>query len=108
MKVHFYLHYATKFGESFSLCLPGGQRYALEYLNEDFWHGCLDLVVTDYPEGLSYSYELHSEDGLTKPEADPGRRLDLSGFESDAVVYDYFNPMGLLENVFTTQPFRKS
>jgi len=108
MKVHFYLHYATKFGESFSICLPGGQRYALEYLNEDFWHGCLDLVLTDYPEGLSYSYELHSEDGLTKPEADPGRRLDLSGFESDAVVYDYFNPMGLLENVFTTQPFRKS
>ncbi len=107
MKIHFYLRYATKFGESFSLCLPNGVRHPLEYLSDDFCIASLDINAAQYPDGLAYSYEFHTVDGLTKPEADPNRRLNLVDLSTDALdVYDFFNPMGLLENVFTTQPFR--
>ncbi|MBP6810593.1 MAG: 4-alpha-glucanotransferase [Saprospiraceae bacterium] len=107
MKIHFYLRYATKFGESFSLCLPNGVRHPLEYLSDDFCIASLDINAAQYPDGLAYSYEFHTVDGLTKPEADPNRRLNLVDLNADALdVYDFFNPMGLLENVFTTQPFR--
>ncbi|MDO8365221.1 MAG: 4-alpha-glucanotransferase [Saprospiraceae bacterium] len=107
MKVHFYLRYATKFGESFSLCLPDGSRLPLKYLSDDFCIASLEIDAAQYPDGLAYSYEFHTTDGLTKPEADPFRRLDFADLKSDTLeVYDFFNLMGLLENVFTTQPFR--
>ncbi|MFN0034983.1 MAG: carbohydrate-binding module family 20 domain-containing protein [Saprospiraceae bacterium] len=106
MKVHFYLRYATQFGESFSLCFTGGARLPLEYLSDELWHAILFLAPEEFTNGLAYTYEFHSADGLQKPEADPGRRLHLSEFEGDVAVCDYFNPMGLLENVFATQPFR--
>ena len=106
MKVHFYLRYATQFGESFSLCLSNGERHLLEYLSDDFWFTSLDVIPAQYPDGLAYSYEFYAADGLIKPEANPGRQLDLTDLEVSLAVYDYFNPMGLLENVFTTQPFR--
>ena len=107
MKVHFYLHYATKFGESFSLCLPGGARHPLEYLTDELWHTKLHLDAKDFASGLAYSYEFYTADGLTRPEADTFRRLDFEALNAEVLeVYDFFNPMGLLENVFTTQPFR--
>ena len=107
MKVHFYLRYATKFGESFSLCLPDGTRHLLEYLSDDFCILSLDLDAAQYPNGLAYAYEFHTIDGLSKPESDPSRRLDFTDLNAEHLeVYDFFNPLGLLENVFTTQPFR--
>ncbi len=107
MKVHFYLRYATKFGESFSLCLPNDIRHPLEYLSDDFCIASLDIDTAQYPDGLAYSYEFHTAEGLAKPEANPHRRLDFVDLDAGVLdVYDFFNPMGLLENVFTTQPFR--
>ncbi len=106
MKVHFYLRYATKFGESFSLCLPNGQQHTLEYLSDDFCFLSLELSAVQFPEGLAYSYTFHTADGLTKPEANPRRSIDLAAMNVDNLeVFDFFNPMGLLENVFTTQVF---
>ncbi|HAD14702.1 MAG TPA: 4-alpha-glucanotransferase [Saprospirales bacterium] len=106
MKVHFYLHYGTNFGESFSLQLSNGEIHPLEYLNDDLWQLSLDLKSASFPNGLAYTYLFHSADGLHKPEADPGRHLDLSLFTGEVSVFDYYNPMGQVENVFTTQPFR--
>lgn len=108
MKVHFYLRYATRFGESFSLCLSDGTRIPLEYVSDDLWRLSLDLQPKQYPDGFCYSYEFNSADGLHKPEANPGRRLDLSKPAGDQAVYDYFNPLGQVDNVFTTQPFRQN
>lgn len=108
MKIHFYLRYSSKFGESFTLCLANGQRLPLQYWNENTWHTSLDLSPAAFPSGsLTYSYELHTADGLTKPEANPGRSVDWAIFGTEVLeMLDYFNPMGLLENVFSTQPFR--
>ncbi len=106
MKVQFYLRYATKFGESFSLCLPDGQRHAIDYLSDELWFASLDIDPNQYPDGFAYSYEFNTADGLTKPETNPHRRLEPAELEADGLeVYDFFNPMGLLENVFTTQVF---
>ncbi len=106
MKVHFYLRYATKYGETFTLHLSNGQQHTLEYLSDDFCFLSLELSKAQFPEGLSYSYAFHTIDGLTKPEADPGRRIDLDVLSAEKLeVFDYFNSMGFLENVFTTQPF---
>ncbi len=109
MKVHFYLRYATKFGESFALCLPDGTRHTLEYLSDEYCFANLDLVPEQYADGFAYSYEFHTADGLIKPEANPHRRIDKADLKAGELeVYDYFNPMGLLGNVFTTQPFRSA
>ena len=106
MKVHFYLRYATKFGESFSLYLANGQKHTLEYLSDDFCFLSLELSAAQFPDGLAYSYSFHSADGLTMPEANPGRSIDLAALKvANLEVFDFFNPMGLLENVFTTQVF---
>ncbi|MFN0215893.1 MAG: 4-alpha-glucanotransferase [Saprospiraceae bacterium] len=106
MKIHFYLHYATKFGESFSLCFSGGSRLPMNYLTDELWHAVLEPAPEDIGTSVAYSYEFHTTDGLTKPEADPFRRLDLEAMNVGILeVYDFFNPLGLLENVFTTQPF---
>lgn len=107
MKVHFYLRYATQFGESFSLCFPDGQRHRLEYLSDNLWHTKLDLNPAGYSNGVDYSYEFHTLDGLMMPESNPSRRLDVADFGGGTLeVFDFFNPLGHLENVFTTQPFR--
>jgi len=106
MKIQFYLRYSTKFGESFSLLLSNGQRYPLDYLSDDYWHVSIELDETAYPGGLGYSYAFQSADGMHIPESDPGRRLDLAETHGDLAVYDYFNPMGLLQNVFCTQVYK--
>ena len=93
MKVHFYLHYGTNFGESFSLQLSNGETHPLEYLNDELWQLSLDLKPASFPNGLAYTCLFHSADGLHKPEADPGRHLDLSQFPGEVSVFDYYNPL---------------
>jgi 4-alpha-glucanotransferase len=106
MKIHFYLRYSTGFGESLALHLADGTSIALEYLNDEFWHAAADFDPAKHPV-VSYTYELRDRDGLTKHEADPSRQLDLKTLPGSILeVFDYFNPMGLVQNVFTTQPFR--
>lgn len=102
MKIHFYLRYSTKFGEAFSLRLSNGQEHPLEYLSDDFWHASIELKDA---MPLSYTYVHQTAYGLHIPEADPGRTLFWAEKQGDLAVYDYFNPMGQLQNVFTTQVF---
>lgn len=105
MKIHFYLKYATRFGESFSLLLDG-KKLPLEYLSDDLWLGVAELNPKTHAGGVAYSYLFHTVDGLTLPETDPGRRIDWGAKAAAHIdVYDYFNAMAEMENVFLTQPF---
>lgn len=106
MTVHFFLQYSSAFGESFSLVLPNGQTHSLAYLSDDLWHLSLPISLSDFPESVEYSYVFHSADGLSKPETNPKRAIRWEKGQTAVSVYDYFNPLGLLENVFTTQVFR--
>lgn len=107
MKIHFYLRYHTQFGESFSLRLDDGQSVALECLNDDLWHGSAE-IKTKGRASTTYTYILHDLEGIEKPEANPDRVLSIAELPADSVtVFDYFNPVGAVENVFDTQPFRQ-
>ncbi len=105
MQVHFYLHYNTQPGESFSILLDDGQTLALEYLNDAYWH--VAAQATPGARGmLGYQYLFHTAQGQTKLETDPGRSIPVDNSRTGPVVaFDYFNPIGLIENTFTTQPF---
>ena len=105
MQVHFYLHYNTQPGESFSILLDDGQTLALEYLNDAYWHVTAQ-TAPGAQETLGYQYLFHTAQGQTKLEADPGRSVPVGNAKAGPVVaFDYFNPIGLVENTFTTQPF---
>jgi 4-alpha-glucanotransferase len=107
MKINFYLRYHTQFGESFSLRLDDGQVLPLKYLNDDLWHGSVE-IKTKGRAAFGYTYIFHDSAGEEKPEADPGRIVPVGDIEADSVtLYDYFNPPGLIENVFDTQPFQQ-
>lgn len=102
MKVHFLLRYRTQFGESFAVSLSDGRQVPMKYLNDEFWQ-----AETETDAGTTgYHYILFDRQGDKKVEADPGRLLfaDNTGAAS-LTVFDYFNPAGLVENTFTTQPF---
>lgn len=106
MKIHFYLRYRTQLGESFSIILSDGRQLPLEYLNEEFWHVSAD-VKAKTNTSLGYRYIFQNKDGDTKHEADPGRSLQTGASKTGEVaVFDYFNPVGAVENVFATQPFQ--
>ena len=105
MKIHFYLKYATRFGESFSLQIED-QKLPLEYLSEALWFVVAEVDPKAFPGGIPYAYLFHTEDGLTLPETDPGRRIDWGAKPAEMLeVYDYYNAMSDPENVFLTQPF---
>ena len=104
MTIHFLLRYTTRFGESFSLRLADGRQLPLEYLNDDFWHV---LAEVDPQAQTGYHYILHDAQGAGREEMPPGRSIPVDLPNLDALtILDYFNPAGLIENTFETQPFR--
>ena len=108
MTVHFFLQYRSAFGESFSLVLSNGQTYPLQYLSDECWQLSLPIVQSEHPKLLEYTYQFHTSDGLVKPEMNPRRAIRWEKGQTAVSVYDYFNPLGALENVFSTQVFRRS
>jgi 4-alpha-glucanotransferase len=105
MKIHFLLRYRTQPGESFSINLPDGRQLPMEYLNDEFWQGSAETDLQEHTL-TGYSYILHDREGNKKWEANPGRLLSTGSVKPDSLtVFDYFNPAGLVENTFATQPF---
>lgn len=113
MKVHFFLHYSTRPGQNLSLAFDhDGHEHPMEYLNDSLW----EAVVEFDPAMLGkvrYHYVLHDKSGgpggtpTPKADWDTDRSLDLAGAKADSVqVFDYWNPVGAVENAFFTQPFR--
>ncbi|HRI59506.1 MAG TPA: 4-alpha-glucanotransferase [Saprospiraceae bacterium] len=106
MKIHFYLRYRTQLGESFSIILSDGRQLPLEYLNDEFWHTSADVNAKTH-SSLGYRYIFQNKDGDIKYETDPDRSLQIGTSKTaEIAVFDYFNPVGAIENVFATQPFR--
>lgn len=107
MKIHFYLRYRTQLGESFSILLSDGRKIPLEYLSEEFWHVSAEVNPKADPQ-LGYYYIFLNTDGEPKYETDPGRLLFIGDMKTGEIaVFDYFNPVGAIENVFATQPFKE-
>lgn len=105
MQIHFYLRYHTQFGESLYISLQDGPLQPLEYLNDDLWEGTVTVDPKKTPI-LRWQYHFKALDGRMTAEWETDRQLDLKDSHPEQLqVFDTWNPIGALENVFFFQPF---
>jgi 4-alpha-glucanotransferase len=106
MKIQFYLRYHTSFGESLHIRINEQAAKPLEYLNDDLWEGVFDIDPKKSPQ-LHWQYQFTAADGRVTLDWETDRQLDLSACNQQYLqVFDSWNPIGALENVFFFQPFR--
>ncbi|HEV7925710.1 MAG TPA: 4-alpha-glucanotransferase [Verrucomicrobiae bacterium] len=117
MKVTIQLRYHTHFGQTLFLCgehplLGGGQperALPLRYVNEEFWEVALDLPETPRPEEpVSYYFLMRDPDASVTEDFGGDRKLDLATLgRGHNLVIDSWNDLGTVENIFSTEPFKK-
>ncbi len=115
LKIHFYIRYFTHPGESMHVTGNieelGNNNYeksfALSYLNNDFWHGVLEIDASATPV-FQYSYLFKSATGEWLEEGGHDRVADTSkaGLEELELI-DTWNVPGQYDNVFSTDPFQE-
>lgn len=105
MKIHFYLRYTTKFGDSIELRTDAGHRVTLHYVNDSFWHGSLFLAKASSTP-LAYSYTVNHQDGTAHEEWSSDRFIVLPTQTDSLAVVDHWNAGGEIDNAFFTQPFQ--
>ena len=114
MILQFYLRYSTKFGQSFSVsgntALLGdddlSKAFPLTYLNDQLWHGTVELAAADVRETITYRYILHNENGEAIIEFGNDRIIYFDKIKTSKVaLLDIWNYPGAFENAFFTAPF---
>ena len=108
MTIHFYLRYHTRLGESCLVSIGDQAPVQLEYRNDEFWSGSLEVSPPSTTDALAYRYHVqHASGGLTT-EWETERQLLIADMATDCQVQmlDYWNPAGAVENVFLTKPFQ--
>ena len=114
MILHFYLRYSTKFGQS--LFVSGNtpllgfdditKAFSLTYLNDQLWHGSIELADGEQANTIAYRYILHGEAGETVTEFGNDRIIDFDKIKTSKVaLLDTWNYPGARENAFFTAPF---
>lgn len=112
MKVHFYLRFHTRFGESLyvtgNIPLLGNndpaKAFPLHFLNEELWHGAIE-VDTAQVEKLQYRYLYKTINGEVKRDAEKDRIVNLKKADADIISVDTWNDESFYENAFSTAPF---
>jgi len=115
MILHFYLRYSTKFGQA--LLVSGNteelgnndisKSFLLTYLNDQLWHGSVEIDVKAVTEPICYKYILQDEKGEQVPEFGEDRIVDISKIKAGRIVVsDVWNHTGDFENAFFTSAFR--
>ncbi len=116
MRLAFYLHFHTHYGESLWISgnfrQPGSQagleRFPMEYVNQELWKWELEIPEDDAAgREISYSFLFRKKDGDFISEGAQERDLLLSEGTSVLKIYDYWNDPGEFGNVFYTAPFQK-
>ncbi|HNK30131.1 MAG TPA: CBM20 domain-containing protein, partial [Ferruginibacter sp.] len=116
MIVQFYLRYSTQFGQT--LLVSGNTNalgdndlagaFTLEYLNEQLWHGSIEIDPALQDEPLNYRYILRNESGEYIYEFGEDRIIDVQKLKADKLVLtDTWNHSGQFENSFFTSPFQE-
>ncbi len=114
MILHFYLRYSTQFGQNIFV---SGNRpvlgnddlsraFALEYLDDQFWHGSLEIHGEGPAAPLRYRYLLRQDPGEEVIEFGDDRIIDLHKIRNDkTILLDTWNYAGNIENAFFSAPF---
>lgn len=114
MILHFYLRYSTKFGQSLMVSgnvneLGNGdmaKSFLLTYLNDQLWHGSLEIDEKKLDDSITYKYILNDEKGELVPEFGDDRSIDVSKIKTGRIVLsDTWNHPGDFENAFFTSAF---
>lgn len=115
MVLHFYLRYSTKFGQA--ILVSGNtetlgnndlkKAFLLEYLNDQFWHGYVEIDERDEAEPVHYKYILREDKADDISEFGNDRIIDTTKFKVQRLVLtDVWNHSGTIENVFFSSPFK--
>lgn len=115
MVLHFYLRYSTKYGQA--ILVSGNtetlgnndfkKAFLLEYLNDQFWHGYVEIDEKFIGESIQYKYILREENADDVAEFGNDRIIDTSKYKAQRLVLtDVWNHPGTIENVFYSSPFK--
>ena len=117
MILNFYIRFSTKYGQT--LCVSGStgtlgnndtaQAIPLQYFNEDYWHGRIEISTTELNEQpVEYRYLLVERDGSQVIEWGNDRIISHSkGQPNTIILIDSWNHAGQVENSFYTKAFRE-
>lgn len=114
MILHFYLRYSSKFGETIFVTgdiPPLGnddltKSLALNYLNDQLWHGSIEIDAKGMVGNFCYRYMLKDEHGELTVEFGNDRTIEPAAIKaSKFVTYDTWNYAGEYGNAFLTAPF---
>jgi 4-alpha-glucanotransferase len=115
MRILFYLHFRTEFGQG--LLLNGNieelgsddpeKALPMTYLNEQFWEIAVDIPPSKL-SSLRYKYILKTKEGELIPEGSNDRSIEISGERKELHLVDTWNHAGEFENVFFTTPFQQT
>ena len=116
MKLHFYVRFHTKAGESLSvsgnIAALGSNDLSkalpMTWLNNDFWQVTAETDISNTPR-IHYKYILTYADGYKVVEWGNDKEIDTSktGIEEIQLV-DRWNYAGDFENAFFTAPFQQT
>lgn len=116
MKLQFYLRFHTRFGQS--LCISGNteelgnndpsKALPLEYLNDEFWSGSIEIKKKELEKSIAYKYILKNEDGELLYEWGNDRYIDINRKDIQEIqLVDTWNHAGEYENAFYSDAFNK-
>ncbi len=117
MTLNFYIRFSTKFGQA--LFVSGNnkalgnddfsQAIPLNYFNEEFWHGKVDIPEKDFHSlDIEYRYFLKDLDGEQIIEWGNDRLIEFDKISrNDIVLIDTWNHAGEIENAFFTKAFQE-
>jgi len=116
MKLHFYVRFFTKTGESLSVSGNApelgnndpAKALQMQWLNNDFWQVSaeIDSATTSH---VQYQYILTYADGYKVIEWSNDKSIDISNASADEIqLVDRWNYAGDFENTFFTAPFQQT
>ncbi len=116
MKLHFYVRFHTKTGESLSvlgnIAELGNDNPAealpMTWLNNDFWEVAVEADLSE-TAAIQYKYILTYADGFKVVEWTNDKVIDVTKMVADEIqLVDRWNYAGDFENVFYTAPFQET
>lgn len=114
MLLHFYLRYHTSFGQQLFISgnteeLGNGdfdKALPMEYLNDEFWQGSVEIRKKEMPAKIIYKYLLKNENQELIAEWGDDRIIEKTDKEiAELQLVDTWNHAGEFENAFLSAPF---
>jgi 4-alpha-glucanotransferase len=115
MIFHFYLRFATQYGQSLFISgnspALGGNELAkavpLQYFSNEYWHATINIADARDMDSISYKYILRNANGTEVVEWGNDRIVETAGLKvTEVTLTDVWNHAGNPENSFFTQPFQ--